>query len=103
MSRYRSYHGASVATSALTGDQRRWPVGRAFVSARLSRHLGWLLAFLLTAPEMGATGVLKFFDPFPYSFSFGATEEEVPQPNLVLFYTCLTFILRKPPPPLSSP
>lgn len=58
MSRYRSYHGASVATSALTGDQRRWPV------------------------EMGATGVLKFFDPYPYSFSFGSTEEEITQNNL---------------------
>lgn len=58
MTRYRSYHGASVATSALTGDQRRWPV------------------------EAGATGVLKFFDPYPYSFSYGTTEEEITRNNL---------------------
>lgn len=53
MSRYRSYHGSSVATLATTGDQRRWNA------------------------EAGASGHVHFFDPYPYGFKWGATEAEV--------------------------
>lgn len=53
MTRYRSYHGATTTTMAMTGDQRRWPA------------------------EGGATGHVHFWDPYPYSFSLGDTEEEV--------------------------
>jgi len=53
LSRYRSYHGSSVATMGLTGDQRRW------------------------GAEAGATGNKHFFDPYPYGFKWGNTEEEV--------------------------
>jgi len=42
-----------VATMGMTGDQRRW------------------------GAEAGATGNKHFFDPFPYSFKWGSTEEEV--------------------------
>ncbi len=39
MSRYRSYHGASVATSAMTGDQRRLPVGAALCFGDVCMHV----------------------------------------------------------------
>jgi len=52
LSRYRSYHGATNATMQLTGDPRRW------------------------GNEPGMPGVVRFFDPSPYRFSFGATPEE---------------------------
>lgn len=47
ISRYRSYHGATMGTITLTGDPRRWPV------------------------EPGIPGVLKVFDPYCYRCSFG--------------------------------
>lgn len=53
LNRHRSYHGATQACIAATGDQRRWPA------------------------EAGANGFVKFFDPTPYSFKRGQTEEEV--------------------------
>jgi len=53
MTRYRSYHGATSTTMAMTGDQRRWPA------------------------EGGAHGHVHFWDPYPYSFSLGETEEEI--------------------------
>jgi len=43
--RYRSYHGGTLGSMALTGDQRRWPT------------------------EPSVNGVIHFFDPYPYSFS----------------------------------
>lgn len=42
MTRYRSYHGATSTTMAMTGDQRRWPA------------------------EGGAHGHVHFWDPYPY-------------------------------------
>ncbi len=58
LSRYRSYHGATTGALAATGDYRRWPA------------------------EAGATGFVKFMDPYPYGFAWGNTEEEITQQNL---------------------
>jgi 4-aminobutyrate aminotransferase-like enzyme len=58
LARYRSYHGATNATMQLTGDPRRW------------------------ANEPGLPGVVHVFDPWPYDFSFGKTEEEITENNL---------------------
>ena len=58
LSRYRSYHGATNLTMQMTGDPRRW------------------------ASEPGAPGFIRVMDPEPYSFSFGATEEEKTANNL---------------------
>eukprot|EP00053_Salpingoeca_punica_P016989 m.162436 g.162436 ORF g.162436 m.162436 type:complete len:525 (+) comp17087_c1_seq1:37-1611(+) len=60
MTRYRSYHGATTSTLSMTGDHRRWPA------------------------ENGATGHLKFFDPYPYGFSHGKTEEEITENSLAM-------------------
>ncbi|MBW2617434.1 MAG: aminotransferase class III-fold pyridoxal phosphate-dependent enzyme [Deltaproteobacteria bacterium] len=49
ISRYRSYHGATMGAISLTGDPRRWPA------------------------EPGIPGVIKVFDPYCYSCSFGLT------------------------------
>jgi taurine--2-oxoglutarate transaminase len=39
LSRYRSYHGSTTGTIALTGDYRRWPAGtRAQSLSKLSKH-----------------------------------------------------------------
>ena len=59
LSRYRSYHGATNATMQLTGDPRRW------------------------ASEPGAPGFIRVFDPQPYRFSFGGSDEEVVANNLL--------------------
>lgn len=54
MTRHRSYHGGTTAALTATGDFRKW------------------------AGEGLASGdFVKFWDPYPYSFSLGATEEEV--------------------------
>jgi taurine---2-oxoglutarate transaminase len=58
LSRYRSYHGATNATMQLTGDPRR------------------------LANEPGAPGFVKVMDPWPYHYSFGASEEEITANNL---------------------
>eukprot|EP00039_Didymoeca_costata_P020201 m.340432 g.340432 ORF g.340432 m.340432 type:complete len:511 (+) comp19305_c0_seq1:213-1745(+) len=58
LSRYRSYHGGTSTSMGLTGDQRRWPA------------------------EQGSTGHVHFFDPYPYSFNLGDTEEEVAAKSL---------------------
>lgn len=58
LSRYRSYHGATNATMMLTGDPRRW------------------------ASEPGAPGFVRVMDPTPYTFEWGATEQEVTQQHL---------------------
>ena len=58
MARYRSYHGGSAATMALTGDPRRWAA----------------------EPAMG--NVIRVFDPDPYHVSFGMDEEEITHNNL---------------------
>jgi taurine--2-oxoglutarate transaminase len=58
LARYRSYHGGSLGAMALTGDPRR------FYS------------------EPGVTGVVHFMDPFPYSFSWGSSEDEITQKSL---------------------
>ncbi len=47
ISRYRSYHGASMGAISITGDPRRWPM------------------------EPGISGTLKVFDPYCYRCSFG--------------------------------
>lgn len=48
---YRSYHGATAGAITLTGDPRRWP------------------------SEPGVPGVVRFFGPYLYRSSFGATTE----------------------------
>jgi len=60
MTRYRSYHGGTVMTLAMSGDQRRWPA------------------------EAGASGHVHFFDPYAYSFSMGDTAEEVAYQSLTM-------------------
>ncbi len=52
LSRYRSYHGATMGAINLTGDPRRWPA------------------------EPSAIGFVKVMDPQPYNYSFGNTDEE---------------------------
>lgn len=49
---YRSYHGATAGAIALTGDPRRW------------------------GAEPGATGVVRFWGPYPYRSSFHAASAE---------------------------
>jgi len=58
LARYRSYHGATNATMALTGDPRRW------------------------SSEPAMPGVVHVMDPWPYTFSWGETEEEITAKNL---------------------
>ncbi|EGG15200.1 aminotransferase class-III [Cavenderia fasciculata] len=58
LARYRSYHGATLGAMGLTGDPRRW------------------------GSEPGASGIVHFMDPFPYTFSWGSTEEEICQKSL---------------------
>lgn len=58
LTRYRSYHGGTNATLMLTGDPRRW------------------------ANEPGMPGVVRVMDPQPYTYSFGATDEEITRNNL---------------------
>ncbi len=58
LSRYRSYHGATNATMQLTGDPRRLP------------------------NEPGSPGFVHVFDPWPYDYSFGETDEEITRNNL---------------------
>ena len=52
MSRYRSYHGGSSASLAMTGDPRTWAV------------------------DAGVPGFVKIMDPFPFTFEWGDSEEE---------------------------
>eukprot|EP00050_Salpingoeca_kvevrii_P008338 m.302350 g.302350 ORF g.302350 m.302350 type:complete len:513 (-) comp15146_c0_seq1:69-1607(-) len=66
-SRYRSYHGATLGSISLTGDQRRW------------------------AAEANSNGFIKFFDPYPYSFSLGATEEEITSQALTMLREQLAY------------
>ena len=49
---YRSYHGATAGSIALTGDPRRW------------------------ANEPALPGVVHFWGPYPYRSAFGATSPE---------------------------
>jgi taurine---2-oxoglutarate transaminase len=58
LARYRSYHGGTNATLMLTGDPRRW------------------------ANEPGMPGVVHVMDPQPYTYSFGADDEEIVRNNL---------------------
>ncbi len=58
LSRYRSYHGATKECMQLTGDPRRW-------------H-----------NEPGSAGFVKVMDPWPYTFSWGDSEEEITARNL---------------------
>lgn len=52
LSTYRSYHGATAGSIALTGEPRRWP------------------------SEPGAPGVVRFFGPYPYRSAFHADSAE---------------------------
>jgi taurine--2-oxoglutarate transaminase len=52
LSAYRSYHGATGNAIALTGDPRRW------------------------ANEPGATGMVKFWGPYPYRSAFHSSSVE---------------------------
>jgi taurine---2-oxoglutarate transaminase len=52
LAHYRSYHGATHGSIALTGDPRRWP------------------------SEPSLPGVVHFHGPYPYRSSFGATTPE---------------------------
>ncbi|MGM0574782.1 MAG: aminotransferase class III-fold pyridoxal phosphate-dependent enzyme [Myxococcota bacterium] len=58
LARYRSYHGATHGAMTLTGEPRRWTI------------------------EPGIPGVVHVLDPEPWSYSFGATEEERAVNNL---------------------
>jgi taurine---2-oxoglutarate transaminase len=49
---YRSYHGATAGSIAMTGDPRRWP------------------------SEPGMPGVVHFFGPYPYRSPFHATSAQ---------------------------
>jgi taurine--2-oxoglutarate transaminase len=49
---YRSYHGATAGSIALTGDPRRWP------------------------SEPGMPGVVRYWGPYPYRSAFHATSEQ---------------------------
>src|SRR4051812_5719013 len=49
---YRSYHGATGGSIALTGDPRRWP------------------------NEPGMAGIVHFWGPYPYRSAFGSTTPE---------------------------
>ncbi len=51
LSAYRSYHGATAAAIALTGEPRRWP------------------------SEPGVSGVVHFFGPYTYRSAFHATDD----------------------------
>ncbi|CAB4903501.1 unannotated protein [freshwater metagenome] len=53
LSMYRSYHGATGGSIALTGDPRRWP----------------------SEPSV-APGIIKFFGPYPYRSSFWSDSAE---------------------------
>lgn len=53
LTKYRSYHGATHAAMMMTGDPRRVP------------------------NEPGAPGFIHFMDPWPYTFEWGQTEEEI--------------------------
>ncbi|MCU1358723.1 MAG: aminotransferase class-III [Ilumatobacteraceae bacterium] len=48
---YRSYHGATAAAIAMTGDPRRW------------------------ASETGVSGMVKFWGPYPYRSAFHSADE----------------------------
>lgn len=72
MCRYRSYHGGTNATLAVTGDQRRWG-----------------------AEPMKMPGVVHFFDPYPYSFSFGEDEEAITKNKCVVHERLLCTIARQ--------
>ncbi len=58
LSRYRSYHGATNACMQLTGDPRR------------------------LHNEPGAPGFVKVMDPWPYTWSWGDTDEEIVARNM---------------------
>lgn len=49
---YRSYHGSTSGAIALTGDPRRWP------------------------NEVGASGAVKFWGPYPYRSAFHSTNDQ---------------------------
>jgi len=58
-SRYRSYHGSTLGSLNLTGDPRRF------------------------GAEPSPPGFVKFCDPYPYNFEWGAaSEEELTHRNL---------------------
>lgn len=62
MSRYRSYHGGTTSTLAMTGDPRTW------------------------ASDTQTTGFVKMADPFPFSYSWGATAEEAAQASVTALH-----------------
>jgi taurine--2-oxoglutarate transaminase len=69
MTRYRAYHGATHATSILTGDYRRIP----------------------NEPGMG--GVIRFFDPYMYRshlYTEGMPEEEFSERCLKQLEVCFS-------------
>src|SRR3954462_14075084 len=49
---YRSYHGATAGSIALTGEPRRWP------------------------SEPGMPGIVRYWGPYPYRSSFHAADEQ---------------------------
>ena len=59
LARYRSYHGATNACMQLTGDPRR------------------------LHNEPGTPGVVHVMDPWPYTFSWGESDEEITAKNLI--------------------
>ena len=67
LARYRSYHGGTNAALQLTGDPRRLP------------------------NEPGMPGVIHVFDPVPYRFSFGETDEERTRRNLEYLEEVITY------------
>ena len=58
MSRARSYHGSSTSSLAMTGDPRSW------------------------ALDASVPGFVKIMDPFPFTFKWGDTEQEMVERSL---------------------
>ncbi len=66
LSNYRSYHGATSACLALTGDPRR-------------NH------------NMGPPGFVQVMGPWPYTYSWGETDEEITRKHLVYLEEIINF------------
>jgi len=62
LSRYRSYHGGTTSTLAMTGDPRTW------------------------ATDTQITGFAKIPDPFPFSFSWGEDAEKASKQALLALH-----------------
>ena len=71
MTKYRSYHGGTLGALNATGDYRR-------IYAGATQCLFYNDNAHSMSPEPGVSGFVRFADPYPYGYSNGATEDEVP-------------------------